>query len=102
MDVGTFLRLYLQPFSSKCCSRIWCKTSDACAEYISFIGMFYDFLYPPTSESAMSCTLLLGLLLQAPTLESMPTGLEWMVWASVLVPAVLLVVIIYIGTKKTV
>lgn len=50
----------------------------------------------------MSFSLLLGLLLQARQLESMPTGLEWMVWASVLVPAFLLAVIIYIGTKNTV
>lgn len=50
----------------------------------------------------MSFTLLLGVLLQARPLESMPTGLEWMVWASVLVPAFLLVVLIYIGNKNTV
>lgn len=36
------------------------------------------------------------------TTKSMPTGLEWMVWASVIVPAVLLGVIMYLGNKTTV
>ena len=34
--------------------------------------------------------------------ESMPTGLEWMVIASVVVPAVLLAVLIYLGQRRTV
>jgi hypothetical protein len=44
------------------------------------------------------------LLLQTPdsTYSSMPTGLEWMVVASVLVPAVLLAVLVYLGGKNTV
>lgn len=36
------------------------------------------------------------------TYPSMPTGLEWMAIASILVPAVLLVVLVYLNGKKTV
>ncbi len=50
--------------------------------------------------------LLLGLLAFLPQQEaavhSAPTGLEWMIYASILVPAVLLSVLIYAGTKRTV
>lgn len=38
----------------------------------------------------------------APMPSSSPTGLEWMVVASVVVPAVLLAVLIYLGSKTTV
>ncbi len=37
-----------------------------------------------------------------PPIEPAPTGLEWMVVASVVVPALLLVVLIYLGTRRTV
>lgn len=52
----------------------------------------------------ISLTMLFLLLLQTTggTYPSMPTGLEWMVIASVLVPAVLLVVLVYLGGKNTV
>ena len=48
--------------------------------------------------------LLLSLLPQAtePAYPSMPTGLEWMPIASVIVPAVLLAMLIYLGSKNTV
>jgi hypothetical protein len=46
---------------------------------------------------------LLALLPQAAeSYPSMSTGLEWMPIASVIVPAVLLAVLIYMGTKNTV
>ncbi len=48
-------------------------------------------------------TTLLALLQEAPsTYASAPTGLEWMVVGSIVVPAVLLVAIIYLGSKSTV
>ncbi len=51
-------------------------------------------------------SILMGLLLllqtTGDTYPSMPTGLEWMVIASVLVPAVLLVVLVYLGGKNAV
>jgi hypothetical protein len=50
-------------------------------------------------------SIIMGLLfLQTPenTYPSMSTGLEWMVVASVLVPAVLLAVLVYLGGKNTV
>lgn len=52
----------------------------------------------------ISIMMALLLLLQTAdgTYPSMPTGLEWMVIASVLVPAVLLVVLAYLGGKNTV
>lgn len=36
------------------------------------------------------------------TIESMPLGLEWMPIASILIPAVLLAIIVYIGSEKAV
>ena len=47
---------------------------------------------------------LLALLPQAATADppSMATGLEWMPIASVIVPAVLLAVLVYLGGKSTV
>lgn len=46
---------------------------------------------------------LLALLPQtAPGLASEATGLEWMIFASVLIPAVLIGVLIYAGLKRTV
>jgi hypothetical protein len=35
-------------------------------------------------------------------ISSAPTGLEWMVMASIIVPAVLLIVLIYLGRKSAV
>lgn len=48
--------------------------------------------------------LLLSLLLQNAntTLTSEPTGLEWLVFASFFVPAILLAVIFYLGRKSAV
>ncbi|CAM3374623.1 hypothetical protein [Rhodothermus bifroesti] len=40
-------------------------------------------------------------LLQSPEPVSMPTGLEWMVVASVVVPAVLLAVLIWLARRTT-
>ncbi len=46
---------------------------------------------------------LVTVLLQAtPAVPSIPTGLEWMPVLSFLVPAVLLIVLVYIGRKTTV
>ena len=42
------------------------------------------------------------LLQNTPDATSAPTGLEWMVMASVIVPAVLLAVLIYLGRKSAV
>lgn len=36
------------------------------------------------------------------THTSMPTGLEWMAIASIVVPAILLIVLIYLGSENTV
>ena len=47
-------------------------------------------------------TLLPPLLQASPSMESMPTGLEWMPIASVVVPAVLLAFLVYAGSKTTV
>jgi hypothetical protein len=50
-------------------------------------------------------SLLTAVLLQSTstfTAEAHGTGLEWMTIASVVVPAVLLVVLIYLGSKSTV
>lgn len=48
-------------------------------------------------------TVMLPLLQTAePTYTSMPTGLEWMVIGSVVIPAVLLAVLVYLGSKNTV
>ena len=44
----------------------------------------------------------LALLQQASEFSSAPTGLEWMVMASIIVPAVLLTVLIYLGRKSAV
>lgn len=38
----------------------------------------------------------------AGTPESMPTGLEWMTIASVVVPAVLIAILLYLGSRRTV
>ncbi len=51
--------------------------------------------------------LLLSFLLSAlqpaaPAMESSATGLEWMVIASVVVPAVLIVALIWLGSRRTV
>lgn len=45
---------------------------------------------------------MLLLLQNAASYPSVSTGLEWMTVASVVVPAILLVVLIYLGSKKTV
>lgn len=38
----------------------------------------------------------------AAPVESAPTGLEWMTIASVVVPAVLIAVLLYLGSRRTV
>ncbi len=53
-----------------------------------------------------SFALFLNLLLTvqqgvAPSVNPAPTGLEWMIVASVVAPAVLLVVLVYLGGKTT-
>lgn len=51
----------------------------------------------------LSMLLLAGALQRAGNaIESAPTGLEWMTIASVVVPALLLVVILYLGSRRTV
>ncbi len=45
---------------------------------------------------------LLALLPQGAHADSMATGLEWMPIASVIVPAVLLAVLVYLGGRSTV
>lgn len=45
----------------------------------------------------------LAVLLQAiPQIPSIPTGLEWMPIASLVVPALLLIALVYVGRKTTV
>ncbi len=44
----------------------------------------------------------LTLLAAAPADVSPGTGLEWMTVASVLVPTVLIIVLVYLGSKRTV
>jgi hypothetical protein len=46
--------------------------------------------------------MVLALLQDASGIASAPTGLEWMVMASIIVPAVLLAVLIYLGRKSAV
>jgi hypothetical protein len=50
--------------------------------------------------SAMATALLATLTTQSETATSIPLGLEWMPIASILVPAVLLVAIIYVGSRN--
>ncbi|MGI9174384.1 MAG: hypothetical protein ACR2GR_03570 [Rhodothermales bacterium] len=45
--------------------------------------------------------LLLAFQTSAP-FESAPTGNEWMVVASVVIPAVLVIVLVYLGSRNTV
>ncbi len=52
--------------------------------------------------SAMEIATLLPLLQASSSMQSMATGLEWMPIASVIVPAVLLAVLVYIGSQTTV
>jgi hypothetical protein len=50
----------------------------------------------------MSTLLLTTLTTQPEDVTSIPLGLEWMPIASIIVPAVLLAVIIYAGTRQSV
>jgi len=57
------------------------------------------FVLLPTRLSAMSTLLLAA---QSESVTSIPLGLEWMPIASIIVPAVLLAIIIYMGSSQAV